>query len=450
MNTLKLGYLALSKASWMTPRIEKIAAETYKSLHSLSAEIVFHGVTTTEAEAIERADEFARAGVDAVIMHFVTFPVGAIIPAVAQRLTGPFLLVSNPEKPGAGKVLEQNSFCGANMAAHGLNRLRKPYSFTLTPPAETAAALAKPLAAVQAIRALSRLRIGCVGGRVPGFYTSNFDELQLRRDLGVAVEVMDLLEAVKTAEQLPANELKAAAAVVKRSSCKVNGLSPDDLDRAARLYGAFRKLAAKYRLDSFAVRCWPECSDFFGIAPCAVLGMLSATGLTTSCEGDVTGAVTMKLLEFLAGGGTAFFVDLISTEAAGNTGVVWHCGAAPSSLCRDFDETQLRLHMRVDGGDKKGITNDFSLKAGRITLAKLDTDVDGRMRMLIAPGEAVDTEPFLRGNPLTIRFDGSVTELVATVMKRGFEHHYAVIHADVKDALIQFCEWKQIEPVVIA
>ena len=117
--------------------------------------------------------------------------------------------------------------------------------------------------------------------------------------------------------------------------------------------------------------------------------------------------------------------------------------------CRDFSETQLRLHMRVDGGDKKGITNDFPLKAGRITIAKLDTDADGKTRMLIVPATALDTAPFLRGNPLRIRFDGKVPELIDTIIKKGFEHHYAVIHADVKAELLQFCEWLKIETVTV-
>ncbi|UKI30999.1 MAG: hypothetical protein L6W00_24595 [Lentisphaeria bacterium] len=157
----------------------------------------------------------------------------------------------------------------------------------------------------------------------------------------------------------------------------------------------------------------------------------------------------MKLLQALAGGGIPFFVDLIQYDTQKNTGVIWHCGAAPKGLCRNFDETELRLHMRVDGGDKKGVTNDFSLKAGRVTVAKFDTDADGKMRMLIAPGTAIDTDPFLRGNPLTIHFDGAVPELIDTIMKKGFEHHYAVIHADVKQELLQFCEWFHIEPVVV-
>ena len=447
---LKIGVFAFTKASWLTPKIEKIVDATVNNLRTLpETEILFDGFVCDEASSVRQAESFMAARVDAVIMYFVTFPLGAMIPAAASRINVPILLLANPEEPGPGKMWEQNSFCGANMAAHGLNRLRKQYSFTFALPEETAAKMAAPVAAVRAIAGLKNLKLGLVGGRVPGFYTSNFDELQLRRDFGTTVEVLDLLEAVEVGRALGGAELEAARKVVKENAAGCFQVGENDLELAARLFGAFVALARKYNLSGYAVRCWPELSDIFGIAPCAVLGMLSNCGLGTSCEGDVNGAVTMKLLEFLAGGGLAFFVDLISFDQKDNTGVVWHCGAAPTKLCRKFEETTFRMHMRVDGGDKKGLTCDFPLKAGRVTIAKFDTDADGRNRMLIVPGEAVDTDAFLRGNPLRIRFDAPAQKVIDTVMERGFEHHYAVIHADVVESLKIFCKWLGIEAVVV-
>ena len=450
MRNLKIGVFAFTKASWLTPKIEKIVETTVGNLRTLpDTEILFDGLVCDEASSIRQAEAFMAARVDAVVMYFVTFPAGAMIPAAASRLNVPILLLANPEVPGPGKMWEQNSFCGANMAAHGLNRLRKQYSFTFALPEEAAAKLAAPVAAVRAIAGLKDLKLGLAGGRVPGFYTSNFDELQLRRDFGTTVEVLDLLEVVETARALAGPELDEARKTVQANAASCFQVGDNDLELAARLFGAFVAVAKKYRLTGYAVRCWPELSDIFGIAPCAVLGMLSNCGLGTSCEGDVNGAVTMKLLEYLANGGIAFFVDLISFDETDNTGVIWHCGAAPTKLCRDFKETTFRMHMRVDGGDKKGLTCDFPLKPGRVTIAKFDTDADGKNRMLIVPGEAVDTEAFLRGNPLRVRFDAPAQKVIDTVMDRGFEHHYSVIHADVVQPLKIFCKWLGIEVVAV-
>lgn len=260
------------------------------------------------------------------VMHFVTFPAGALIPAAGSRLNVPIVLLANPEKPGEGKMWEQNSFCGANLGGFVMNRLRKRYAFVRALPENTAEAVAPFLRVVRCIAEMKELRIGLAGGRVPGFYTSNFDEMKLRREFGTTVEVLELLEIVNTAQNLPEERLAKAREIVKKSSSSVCCVGEGDLELAAKMLGAFFAMADKYALNSFAVRCWPEFSDIFGIAPCAVLGMLSDNGLPTSCEGDVPGAVTMMILQKLAGGGIPFFVDLISYDEEANTGVV--CTAA--------------------------------------------------------------------------------------------------------------------------
>ena len=450
MKTVRIGYLALSKLSWRTARIDKIAADTAKFLSELSGcrLVQAAGLITSEAEAEEACAVLNREGIDLLVMHFVTFPSGALIPLIASRIQAPVVLLANPEEACAGKMWEQNSFCGANLGAFVMRRMAKQYGYLKVLPAETPAALQKYIAAARCITMLKSLRIGLVGGRVPGFYTSNFDEMKLRTHFGTAVEVSDLLEMMDTAGKLSEEQLAEGRAVVKKSAAKVCCVPDAELELAAKMFASFKAMAKKYNLDALAIRCWPETSDIFGIAPCAVIGMLNDNGIPTSCEGDVPGALTMMILQALAGGGLPLFVDLISYDEKDNSGVVWHCGAAPTSLCRKFEETEYRLHFRVDGGDKKGVSNDFSLKAGRITLAKLDQDVDGHFRMLIASGTAVDTEPFIRGNPLRIRFDVPVGKLVDTIMMKGFEHHYTVIHADIKDELLQFCAWMEIEPVM--
>jgi L-fucose isomerase-like protein len=449
MSKLKVGYVALSKASWKTPEIERFRNEALAGLKKLPYEIIDSGnFICDEKEAIKACDFFTQVGVQAVVMHFATFPVGAIIPIFASKLNIPFVLFANPENPPLGGTLEQNSFCGANMGAHVMHRMGKRYSYAIGLSSQADNVLSPVLNVFNCIKQLEDCRIGLAGGRVPGFYTSNFDEMRLRKNFGTAVEIFDVIEVVDAANKLADSKVNDAEEIVKKSSAGSCKIGDECLDQAARLLASFKKLTVKYSLDTLAVRCWPEFSDIYGIAPCAVIGMLNDIGIPTSCEGDVLGAMTMQIQKNLAGGGWPFFVDLISTDIESNTGVVWHCGAAPISLCRNFADSRYRLHMRVDGGDKKGLTNDFSLKPGRITLAKLDESETG-YRMLIAGGEAIETEQLIRGNPLRIKFDGKVSNLVDTIMKNGFEHHYSVIHADIKQELISFCELMNIEFIIV-
>jgi len=447
--SLKIGYAGLSKASWKTPKIEGIIEKALKSLKKLDAEIVHPaGLTTTEDEAIEAATLFNSKSVDAVVLHFATFPVGSMIPALVRRVNAPVILFANPEQPAEGGLWEQNSFCGANMASFVMRKLGLPTRFAWGKPEDATKALAPCLDTIRAEKALRDARIGLVGGRVPGFYTSNIDELALRRKFGTTIEAIDLVEVFELAKHLDSKDAKRGLDIVHKSAKSVCAATEDELKLAGNLLAAFLKTAEKYKLTSLAIRCWPEMSDLYGIAPCAVIGMLNDAGLPTSCEGDMPGAVSMVIQKALAKDSIPVFMDFISFDETDNTGVVWHCGAAPSKLCRNFDETTFRKHMRVDGGDKKGLTNDFSLKPGRVTVCKLD-EYEGGYRMLIFTGTALDTDKFIRGNPLRIKFDTPVKSIVNTIMKKGFEHHYSVVHADLKDALIEFCECNNIATVAI-
>jgi L-fucose isomerase-like protein len=446
---MKIGYIGLTKASWKTPRISALMSAALESLRKLSAEIIHApDLTVTEAEAAALAEKFKHEGADLIVMHFATFPLGAMIPAVAAGTDAPIILFANPEKPAPGGVWEQNSFCGANMAAHVLNKLGKKYSFAWGRPEDAAEVIASAVKTQGCVKFLAGARVGVAGGRAPGFYTSNFDELRLRSALGVTAEIIDLLEIVHAAEKISGADAESARARLRKSAADVRDVAGGEISLAGNLLEAFLETVKKYSLDALAVRCWPEFSDIFGVAPCASIGALNDSGVAAACEGDALGSVTMLIQKYLASGPAPFFADLISFDYDANTGLLWHCGAAPASLCRNFKETTLRRHMRVDGGDKKGVTNDFPLRPGRITLAKLDEGKDS-YRMLIAAGTALDTEPFIRGNPLNVRFDGDMRELVDTVMRKGFEHHYCAVHADIKKELLSFCETKNIESVII-
>lgn len=448
MKAFKVGFIALTKASWATPEIENLRKTALASLKQLPFEVVAgNGLTTTAAEASELCEDLRKQDVSAVVVFMATFPVGAIIPVIAKELPVPVVLVSTPEKPQAGRMWSQNSFCGSNMAVHTLRKLGRKHTFVFGPADQTGELASRPLVVIKCLSDIAALKVGLVGGRVPGFYTSNCDEMRLRTKLGSEVEIIDIIELVDTARKLSEAEATQGTAAVRKSAAVCCASVEKELESAGRMYEAFRKTAQKYALTAFAVRCWPEWSDIFGIAPCSTLGMLNNEGIVSSCEGDVLGAVLMQMEASLSGA-IPFFADLISFEYDQNTAVLWHCGAAPSSICRSFKETTLSQHFRVDGGNKKGLTNEFSMKAGPITLAQLDEDGDG-YRMLIAKGTALDTEPFIRGNPLNVRFDCPVESLINTIMTEGFKHHYSIVHADIEHELIELCRWLEIKPVIV-
>jgi len=448
MMSLKVGYAPQAKLSWINPSLEELRRRSIAAIEALGVEVVAGPLLTSDAQAEDLAAEFRRQDVDVMIFHYVTFPLGSMTPLLAQRVGVPVILWSIPEPPFDGGRIKANSFCASNMNAHALRKLRHPYSFVYGTPESIGAALASQLRVAACMKRLRQTRIGVVGSRVPGFYTSCFNEMALRRTLGVEIVYIDLLEVVRTAEQLSPAAVAKAKAHITGSVDRYDCVSAEHLDKGARLYGALSALKETKRVDGFAVKCWPEFGDLYGIAVCAIVGQLTEAGLLASCEGDVYGAVAMVILEELSGA-APFYCDLIAFEEENNVGIGWHCGAAPVSLCAQGCQKELGRHPVMDGGNVKGVTHNFPLRGGPVTFSQLGEDEDGKYRFLIASGEGLATKQMLPGNPLRIRFDVPLSQLTETIIEGGYSHHYTVGYAPLKAELTQLCRWLGMTPVVL-
>lgn len=453
--TFKICYLPLSKVNWTNEKLESNRASALEFLKSLPGVEVIGGdkMLTLEDEAVANLEEIEKLQPDLLITHFMTFSLGVVPPMYAQRLNIPVVLWSMPEPDPQGGRLQNNSFCAANMNAHHMWRLHIPYFHVHAEPGtEKAVALLKQAIRVaRAMKALQRMRIGLIGGRVPGFYTSCCSEMLLRRKLGPEVKIITQHELFTTAEQLTPEEVQAAEdTILSDAPCHpTDGPREGQLEKSARLFGAVKKLKEKFLVDTFAMRCWPEVilNDLYGIAVCSTIGHLTNHGFLTACEGDVYGAVMMRIGQIISDD-YPFFCDLIVAE--GEYGVAWHCGAAPCKLCKPGFQPELRCSATVEGGGVKGVTNEFPLKPGRVTLARLGETRDGEgFRMLIATGTGLDTDLFVRGNPLKIKFDAGCDAIRNEVINNGWEHHYALMYGDQADALADLCRNMDIETRIV-
>ncbi len=446
---LKVGYAPLFKASWLHPGLESLRQASRQALAAANVEVIGgESLVSNDQEALALLDIFERERVDAVVFHFLSFAPGSLVPLIAERLKVPYILWSMPEPPMTGGRIAANSFCAVNMNAHTLWKLKLPYLHVHAVTEAAAPKLRAALGSVAGLRRLRRTKLGVIGHRVPGFYTSVVNELLLRRELGVEIVNLTVYELVQLAQKMPADRVAAEVKRIKAAT-QVESAEESELARAAALYLAFLELRDRNGVDLFTVRCWPEFSDHYGIGVCAILGWLTDQGLLCGCEGDVYGTVTMALEHELTGQ-PPFFCDLISIDGEGDTVLAWHCGAAPAGLCRPGCTPALCKHSIIDGGDRKGLTGEFPLRPGRVTLARLSEtrDNDG-YRMVIVPGTALETERIIRGNPLRVKFDVARETLVRTLLEQGFEHHFAMIHGDVAGQLADFCRLAGVEPLVL-
>ena len=451
----KIGYLPLTKANWTNETLEAARKNAKEYLQSLPGVEVVGGdrMIDLEDKAIRELDFFEQERPDLIVAHFMTFSLGVIVPMFAQRLKVPVVLWSMKEPDPKGGRLQNNSFCAANMNSHFMYRMHVPYFHIHAEVGSESAkqGLEKAIRVTQTVNTLARMRIGLIGGRVPGFFTSSCDEMLLRTKIGPEVKFITEHEVIEAARNLKPEELDSAMKTIL-SDAKVHptdGPDGEQLRKSAALFAAVGKMKGKFLVDTFAMRCWPEfiADDLYGIAVCSTIGHLTNHGFLTACEGDVYGAVMMRMAQELSGD-LPFFCDMIVME--GEYGVAWHCGAAPCGLCKPGCQPQLCHSATIEGGGVKGVTDEFPLKPGRVTLARLGEKRDGDgFRMLIATGDALDTELFVRGNPVKIRFDAGCDKLREVVISQGWEHHYALSYGDIVPELLDVCRILGVEPTVV-
>lgn len=452
---LKVAYLPLTKANWSNPELEKARADARAFLAALPGVAVVGGEKMIEDEAGAMAElERCRAeGVGLVVGHLLSFALGVVLARFGRTLNVPVALWSIPEPPANGGRLRANSFCAANMNSHILYKLYVPYFNVhgdIADPA-TARQLERAVKVTRTLAILRELRIGSIGGRVPGFFTSDYDEMLLRNKIGPEVIPLTTLEAAALAKGLPAEKLAAAKKTLLGDASLHAGDAPTDaqFDRSAALYAAIEEMMGKYLLGAVTLRCWPEviADEMYGITLCSTIGHLNNHGMLTVCEGDVYAAVTLTAMRELSGQ-PVFFCDLIKLD--GDHGVAWHCGAAPCSLCRPGAKPEIRRSSTVGGGGVKGCVCEFPLKPGRVTFARLGETRDGSgFRLLIATGEGLETDLFVRGNPLKVRFDAGCDALRNELLNHGWEHHFSMAYGDLTEELLALARAWDIPATVI-
>jgi len=312
--------------------------------------------------------------------------------------------------------METGALCGMQQLTCYLKQLARPFVAVFGELADPACG-ERVLTAVRAaaLRArLRRARIGLAGSRVGGMTHTAPNEFMLKRSIGPRVVPLDLPLLLQRAEAVaPEARQKLWTEVASRAGdCRV----PDStgLD-AMGVYGALREIVVEEGLDAVSVGCYPHLMG----RVCLAASLLADGGVPMACEGDVNGAVGQFILQLLTGRPT-HHTDWLNPLPDG-TVVFTHCGSGSFSLAEGPAQISLR-EVRLMG---QGVCALFPARPGPVTLLSLIPVPDGAQVALLE-GEALPTEMVFPGNPVRVRFDRPVAELVAWIHEAGVGHHWAI------------------------
>lgn len=438
---LKLGFISMGKDGFDVALGTELAMRGLERLRGLVDTVVVPEkvVLTNDDETLASINTFRQENIDALVVHCGTFSSAGFTLDIVRRINVP-VIVWSVREPGFSGQLRLNSLVCGNAITSSLHKMGHRFKFFYgdADDAQFMEGIGRYLRVLATAQNLRNARIGLIGARPSGFQNVTVDELSLMERIGPEVYYVSTAEILHRAGSI--DEVAALQAMESLwSKAQTIDVGQSELLKMARLYSAFKSAVEEYKLDSLAIRCLPEIAAMYGIAPCAAMSFLTNEGIIAACEADILGAVTMMVQRMLLGGTPPFLADMIAVEEATNEGILWHCGVAPVSLANP-ESVRLSHHYTR----KKGVTVEFSLKPGRITLARL-TNFGTNYRILIATGESTGEDIPMKGTLLRVKFDQDVNKLLDTIIYRGVEHHFSIAYGDIQQDLVDFGRLLDIE-----
>ena len=394
--------------SQIKQNLKKIESVDWYFIDDLVIEII---------DAQNAANVLVAKQIDALICISGTFALGHLILELNKKIQRPILLWGLEELPYDGGKIRLNSVCGINLNTSNLYKAGvKNYHVVIGNEIDS-----DWLDAIRVFKAFSSSHIGIIGYRAKGFFNLDVDELDLYRELGILIDHFELNEVISfEVDDLQVSQRKEQI----RKIFDISGISEDQLDQVASLTAKFDKFIEQHQLNALAIRCWPEFANDFGISPCAAMSILQMENKILTCEGDVLGSLSM-LAHQAIGGGTPFLSDFSQVDFKEDFGLLWHCGVAACNLWDGKCNRSLDTYFA--GG--KGVTADFVMKSGEISLLRIDY-APGEYRIFLQKATGIPMEKDLKGTYVKVKFQDNIREVLNKIIQNGIAHHISVVYGD--------------------
>ena len=426
--------------------------EIIRVLTGAGVDVVVLGPNDSKFGAVEnreeakRCAELFRKSADRLDGVIVTLPNFGDERAVAETLRLadlhlPVLVQASPDVAGKLSVqFRRDSFCGKISVCDNLSQYGIPYSLTRShtvdlESAEFAEELAWFAAVCRVVKGMRRLRVGAIGARVAPFNTVRYSE-KILEDAGISVETVDLSEILGRVGRLADNDANVLAKLAEIHAYTATPVPEKSLVKMAKLGFVIDEWMRSVDVSVSAVQCWSALQDYFGVASCTIMSMMSNGLKSSACEADVCGTLSMHALALASETPSALLDWNNNYGDDPDKAVCFHC----SNLPKSFFEDDHRMHYNVTGARVPGPDNFYGTMAGRVKAGPMSylrvstQDTTGRIRGYVGDG-AFTADPLNTFGGVGVVQIAQLKELLHFICERGFEHHVAATRAHVAAAV---------------
>jgi L-arabinose isomerase len=202
--------------------------------------------------------------------------------------------------------------------------------------------------------------------------------------------------------------------------------SVEDLEWSARVSVGLDRLAEDFGLDAIAYYYrGPNGSAYERLGAGLILGnsLLTGRGVPASGEGDLKNAVAMKVMDTLGAGGS--FTEFYAMDFDEGFILMGHDG--PGHIAISDSAPILRGLGVYHGKAGYGVSVEFGVKTGPVTIFAVTQTREGKLKMLAAEGESLPGPTLRIGNTNSrLRFALPPAAFMNAWCEEGPTHHCAL------------------------
>lgn len=454
----KIGIFGIGLAAYwpqfegLKERLEGYQRQIEAKLRDMGAEVASAGLVDTPPAAQAAGDLFARENVDMIICYVGTYATSSqVLPAV-QRRKAPVLILNLQPNPtldypntDTAKWLEHCCSCCVPEISNAFARSRIQFNVVsgLLVPVEGRAnqyyerawrEIEEWVHAASVLRELNYSRIGFLGHTYPGMLDMYTDFTMHHAQLGAHIEVLEMddlearVDAATDAEiDTKVAEIRQTFEIAEPGRDKISQpVTEQGLRWSAQVACGLDKLVSDFNLNglTYFYRGWNG-NRFEELGASLIVGnsLLTARGIPAAGEGDLKTCVAMLMMDRLNAGGsyTEFFVmDFVEDFI-----MMGHDG--PGHVAISDSKPVLRGLGLFHGKRGYGISVEFTVKFGPVTILGMTQTADGRLKMIAAEGQSIPGATLEIGNTNSrLKFKLDPATFMNEWAEQGPTHHVAL------------------------
>jgi L-arabinose isomerase len=401
-----------------------------------TAEVVSAGLVDTAEAARAAGSLFRREEVDLVFCYVGTYATSSqVLPAVQQAGAPVVVLNLQPtaaldyERTDTGEWLANCSVCCVPEISNAFLRAGIDFQVVSGMLFGDEAAwreIEQWCRAAAVVRALGRARIGFLGHTYPGMLDMYSDFTMVHAQLGAHVEVLEMCDLARRVREAGPEEVERKLEETRAVFEIDASVAEEELAWAARVACGLDRLAADFSLDGLAYYYRGlDGNEYERLGAGMILGnsLLTARGIPASGEGDLKNCIAMMVMDRLGAGGS--YTEFYAMDFREGFLLMGHDG--PGHIAISDRRPILRGLGLYHGKRGWGVSVEFNVRTGPVTILGLTQTRDGKLKMIAAEGESLPG-PILRiGNTNSrLRFRLPPAEFVNRWCAEGPTHHCAL------------------------